>query len=209
MSLSTPPAMPCRPPLLGALMGNALDFRRNPVDLLRRGYETFGSVFSIRLGPKRAAVILGPESHQFFFTGTDTNLLSMSEVYKAFVPIFGKGFTLAAPPDEYKEQRAILQPAFSAARMNEYVKVMEGETLNWLDTLEDEGEFEVTESLEKLSLNVVARAVMGAEFRQRMGEEFWQLYRDVVGGIEFLLPTSCPSRASAAATARAVSCTPA
>lgn len=182
----TPPAVPGVP-----LMGNALDFRRDPVKLFRRGYETFGPIFSIRLGPKRAAVILGPENHRFFFTETD-HALSMSEVYKVFIPIFGEGFTLAAEHDEYREQRAILQPAFSSQKMEEYLQVMVDETSLWLRGLGDEGEFELCAAIEELSLNIIASALMGADFRQRMGDDFWSLYRDIVGGLEFVLPTNLP-----------------
>lgn len=186
MSRLTPPVVPGLP-----LLGNALDFRRNPVELLQRGYETFGSIFSIRLGPKPAVVIIGPENQRFFFTETD-RILSMSEVYKAFIPIFGKGFTLAVEPEEYKEQRAILQPVFSGRKMSDYLEVMRQETLAWLETLGDTGQFELCESFEKLSLNVFASLLMGSDFRQRMGSEFWSLYRDVVNGIDFLLPPFLP-----------------
>lgn len=173
------------------LVGNAPDFRRDPVKLFRRGYETFGPIFSIRLGPKRAAVILGPENQKFFFTETD-HALSMSEVYKVFIPIFGEGFTLAAEQEEYKEQRAILQPAFSSQKMEDYVQVMVSETTAWLRRLGDEGEFELCSVIEELSLNIIASALMGADFRRRMGDDFWPLYRDIVGGLEFVLPTNLP-----------------
>jgi sterol 14-demethylase len=186
MSLPPPPAVPGLP-----LIGNSLDFRRDPVKLFRKGYEAFGPVFSIKLGPKRAAVILGPENHRFFFSETD-RALSMSEVYRVFIPIFGDGFTLAAEPDEYREQRAILQPAFSGQRMDENVRVMVRETLEWLDGLGDEGEFELVASIEELSLHIIASALMGEEFRRRMGEDFWPLYRDVVGGLDFVLPPNLP-----------------
>lgn len=186
MTLPTPPFIPGLP-----IIGNSLDFRRDPVKLFSRGYDAFGPVFSIRLGPKRAAVILGPENHRFFFSETD-HTLSMAEVYKVFIPIFGDGFTLAAAPEEYKEQRAILQPAFSNQRMEENVAVMVRETLTWLGSLGEEGQFELVSSIEELSLNIIANALIGSEFRQRMGSDFWPLYRDIVGGLDFILPPNLP-----------------
>ena len=69
--LPTPPPLPGLP-----LLGHAFAFRRDPVELFRRGYEQLGPIFTIRLGPKPAAVILGPEANEFFFSETD-RLLSM------------------------------------------------------------------------------------------------------------------------------------
>jgi sterol 14-demethylase len=136
-------------------------------------------------------VILGPENHRFFFSETDRTL-SMAEVYKVFVPIFGDGFTLAAAPEEYKEQRAILQPAFSNQKLAESVEVMVRETLTWLGGLGDEGQFELVSSIEELSLNIIASALIGTEFRRRMGSDFWPLYRDIVRGLDFILPPNLP-----------------
>lgn len=182
----TPPAVPGN-----LFLGNALDFRKNPIALLKRGYELHGPIFSIRLGPMKAAVTLGPEHQKVFFTAPEGRL-SMAKVYKAFVPIFGDGFTLAAPPAEYKEQRAILQPIFTPQKMQEHVEVMRRETLRWLERLGDEGEFELCEELEQLCLHIVACAVMGYDFRARMGDDFFRLYRDVVNGIDFVLPPYLP-----------------
>jgi sterol 14-demethylase len=184
--LPIPPQLPGIP-----LLGNVIDFRRNPVKLLQRGYETFGLIFSIRLGPMRAAVILGPENNNFFFKETD-KILSMSEVYKIFIPIFGDGFTLAVEPKEYKEQRAVLQPAFHSGKMSQYVEVMVDEIVAWLNERGERGEFELCETFERLSVEITARALMGDEFRQRMGDDFWFLYRDVVRGIDVLFPPNLP-----------------
>lgn len=45
MNHPTPPELPGIP-----FLGNALDFNRDRGKLLRRGYETLGPVFKIRLG---------------------------------------------------------------------------------------------------------------------------------------------------------------
>jgi sterol 14-demethylase len=172
------------------LLGNAVEFFRNPVAVFRRGYESLGPIFSIRLGPKPAAVLLGPEYNRFFFTETD-NVLSMREVYKFVVPMFGE-VTFAAEPAEYREQRAILLPAFHAKKAPAQVAGMVGETLARLDALGPEGEFELWSFLEQLSMHIAAGALLGAEFRRRFGERFWALYRDVAGGMEFVLPPNLP-----------------
>lgn len=184
--MKTPPPVPGLP-----LIGNAVQFKKNPVRVLQEGYDQFGSVFSIRLGPMKAAVLIGPDHHQFFYNQTD-DALSMSAVYQAFVPIFGEGFTLAVEHDEYKEQRAILQPAFQPQKMPDYLNIMVEKTNAWLDKLGPYGAFDLTEAFEQLAVRVTAASLMGDAFLNYMGDDFGILYRDVVRGIEVMLPHNLP-----------------
>ena len=101
MRQPTPPAMPGLP-----VLGNLLEFNRDRYGLLQRGYDTLGPIFSLRLGPKRAAVLIGPQYHQVFFEATD-HTLSMGQAYKFLVPMFGEPVGVTAAPEDYQEQRAI------------------------------------------------------------------------------------------------------
>src|SRR5215470_16225458 len=79
---STPPFLPGLP-----LIGNAHQFLTDPVPLLQRGYQQYGRIFSVRLGNKPMAVLLGPEYNRIFFEQTD-KLLSMREGYPFLLPMF-------------------------------------------------------------------------------------------------------------------------
>src|SRR5215203_5656039 len=105
--------------------------------------------------------------------------------------MFGKTLQ-ASEPDEYREQRAILQPSFRGGLMGGYVGVMTQETLSWLDTLGSEGEFDIRAVFEPLSMYIGASALMGRDFRRHMKNQFWALYRDLAGGMEFVLPPNLP-----------------
>lgn len=185
MANPLPPALPGLP-----LIGNAFSFFRDPVKLFQRGYEHCGPIFSICLGRKPAVVLVGPEYQEFFFTETD-NALTMREVYEFVIPMFGE-VTLAAKPAEYAEQRAIIKPAFHGEKMGRYIEQMIRETEKWLHSLDVSGAFELWSSCEQLSMYIAAGALMGTEFRERMGSRFWSLYRDVAGGMEFILPSNLP-----------------
>ncbi len=186
MTYPTPPALPGFP-----LLGNALAFQNDPVALFRRGYETLGPIFSIRLAVKPAVVLIGPEYNRFFFEQTD-HILSMQEAYRFLIPMFGKRTFFVAGHEEYLEQRAIMLPAFSGRKMGGYIKVMAQEACDWLDTLGEQGEFELVNAFERLTMFVAAGALMGLDFRRSMGQEFWSLYRDLAAGIEFMLPANLP-----------------
>ena len=186
MAQYNPPFLPGLP-----VLGNALDFSRDANALLWRGYQELGPIFSIRLVNKPAAVLVGPENLKFFFEQTDQTL-SMEEVYQFLKPMFGEKIFFASGPEVYQQQRAIMLPAFAARRMPAYLQAMRKEVLAWLDSLGEQGEFDLAPSMEALTMYVAASAFLGEDFRRKMGAEFAALYRDLAQGIEFLLPTNLP-----------------
>lgn len=181
------------PPMLSGLplLGNALDFRRDPLGLFRRGHREIGPVFGIKLAFQPAAVLVGAERIRHFFEQTDASL-SMSEVYQFLVPILGGKVLFTASPEEYAEQKRIMLPAFQGKKLRGYVGEMAREVEEWLATLPAAGEFELLAVAEKLTMAMATRAVFGPRFRERLGDDFPQLFVDLSGGLEFVLPTNLP-----------------
>lgn len=184
MKLAMPPAVRGLP-----VLGSLLDYRRDHVKVFWQAYKQHGPIFSIRLGPQRAVVLIGPEHHRFFFTEVD-RILSMQEMYKFVIPMFGEVLN-AAETEVRKKQLAILQSAFQGKRMQRYIEIMVEETTDWLDSLGDEGSFELWTAFEGLGMRIAANALMGWELRQRI-DEFVPLYRDLANGMEFVLPPNLP-----------------
>ncbi len=186
MAVRTPPVVPGLP-----LLGNALDFRANPVDLIRRGYEMYGPLFAIAVGPKHFAVLLGPENNRFFFEQTG-NLLSIQKAYQFLIPMFGDRFLFVVDEAEYKEQRSIVLPAFQGKKLDGYVQAMVAETEDWLATLGDTGSFRLVDAMGSLAIFMTIRAIVGEDFRRRAGAEFWDLFQSLSGGVEYVLPPNLP-----------------
>lgn len=184
MKLPPPPMLPGLP-----VLGNLLEYQRDHVGIFWRGYRTYGSTFSIRLGRQPAAVILGPRWHQFFFAQTD-HALSMTEVYRFVIPMFGPILNAAETP-ERRKHLAALQQAFRARKMPGYIQIMAEETGKWLAELGPSGSFELWPTMEQLSMNIAASALMSREVRERL-HEFLPLYQDLANGMEFVLPPNLP-----------------
>ena len=180
------------PPLLSGapLVGHALEFQKDRQGLFRRGLDTIGPVFSIRLANKPAAVLIGPEYHQTFFMETDKKL-SMHKTYQFLTAMFGQ-VAFAAPPEVYNEQRPILHSPFKHEKMVNYIKIMQLEIQQWLDSLGEQGEFELTAAMNSLVQNVAAHALMGKAFRDQMGREFWDLYLVLGASLDPLMPPNLP-----------------
>jgi sterol 14-demethylase len=172
------------------IVGHALDFQRDRTALFQRGYDTLGPVFGLRLFNKPAAVLIGPEYHQVFFTETDRQL-SMHKTYSFLRAMFGE-IAFTAPPEVYHAQRPILHLPFKGEKMPGYVRIMQQEVQAWLDSLGQAGEFELTTAITALVQNVAAHAFMGRAFRDQMGREFWDQYKVLGQALDPLLPPNLP-----------------
>ena len=182
------------PALDGAapLIGHLAQFFSDPVAVLKRGYRTHGKLFSFSILGRRMNVMLGPEHNRFFFEETD-KLLSIRESMPFFLKMFSPDFYSFAEMEEYLKQRAMIMPRFKAASMKQYVGIMAEETTNLAERLGDHGEFDLIPTLGPVVMDIAAHSFMGREFHEKLGHEFFDLFRDFSGGMEFVLPLWLPT----------------
>lgn len=183
-------ALPTPPLVRIPLVGGFLDAARDPLELFRRGYEEFGPIFAVQLGPRPGAVLVGPRYHRFFFREVD-RLLSVPEVYQFVVPMFGEVLLAVADYDNRRRQVALMHSAFQGDHLARHVEVMAAEVDRWLESLGDAGTFEVWNAMEAVSMRIASSALLGTEVRRRI-DEFRPLLRDLARGMEFLLPPDLP-----------------
>ncbi|MCA1587964.1 MAG: cytochrome P450 [Chloroflexi bacterium] len=180
------------PPMVRGLpvLGSLLEWRRDHVGVYHRAYRRFGPVFGIQLGPQKGVVLIGPRYHEFYFQEVDRKL-SVPELYKFVVPMFGD--VLLAATDEGRRRRhvALLRSAFQGGRLAHYQDHMVAEVENWLDGLGDKGTFELWDQVEPLVMRIAAAALMGPEIRARV-DEFRPLLVDLARGMDFVLPPNLP-----------------
>jgi sterol 14-demethylase len=172
------------------LLGNLLEFRRNHVGVFERGYRKHGRIFAVRLGPQRGVVLVGPKYHRFFFDEVDRKL-SVPELYRFVVPMFGEVLLAAPDPERRRRHVALMQSAFKGRRLQRYADVMAAETRTWLDGLGERGSFDVWQAFEALSLKIAATTLMGPEIRAQI-DAFRPLLEDLARGMEFVLPPNLP-----------------
>jgi sterol 14-demethylase len=184
-------SLPLPPMLLGLpLAGNLLAFRREHSGLFERGYRRHGPIFGVRLGPQRGAVLIGPEHHRFFFHEVDRRL-SVPELYRFVIPMFGEVVMAERDRDTRRQQVALMQSAFQGRRLESHAETMADETDAWLGELGAAGTFELWDAFEALSMKIAASTLMGPEVRARIGE-FRPLLTDLARGMEFILPPNLP-----------------
>jgi sterol 14-demethylase len=180
------------PPMVRGLpvLGNFLEWKRDHLGVFMRAYQQHGPIFSIRLGPMKGVVLIGPKYHDFYFKEVDRTL-SVPELYKFTIPMFGELLMAATNTDRRRRHVSLLQSAFQGGRLAHYTKVMARETESWLDSLGERGKFELWDTFEPLVMRIAASALMGPEIRARINE-FRPLLVDLAKGMDFILPPNLP-----------------
>jgi sterol 14-demethylase len=184
---------PLTPPVVSGAkpaLGHVLEFMNDRAGLVRRGYEEHGRIFTVKLASKNVAVVIGPEYQRIFFTETDDKL-NISTPYKFLRASFGEVLFIA-PHDEYLRQRPLIMQAFRREKMMHYIEIMQREVQKWLDSLGDEGEFEISSQIALLAQEIAGNALMGDKFQQQVGREFWDQYVLLGQAIDNVLPPNLP-----------------
>ena len=183
------------PPIIsgGSLpfIGQGLSFLREPLELLERGYREHGRVFGLKLGGKRMAVVLGPELNELFFRETDQRL-SIRAGYPFFARMFSDRLYFLADKDEYQEQRQFVLPMFKGPQLHAYIPMMLEEIERLMTALGDEGELELVHTFGTLVMNIAIRCFLGRGFRERLGDRFFDIFRDFSEGMDPVLPGWLP-----------------
>jgi cytochrome P450 len=161
-TLRLPPG-PTAPPLLQAAY--ALTRPRRGVPQI---HQRYGDAFTIR-SPVfgRALMLSNPaEIRQLFQAGPDI----ADNVEPNLGRVLGPGSLFALMGDEHRKQRKLLVPPFHGRRLAAYERIMEEETVREMARWPDGQEFATLPSMMRITLNIILRAVFGAE-----GAEFEQM----------------------------------
>jgi len=167
------------------LAGHALAFHRDPIGLLERGRREFGDVFSFPLAGKRVTVLTGPKGNAAFFRAPDDQL-SPRQAYQFTVPIFGKGVAYDVAPEVMDEQLGFVFPALRDERLQAYARFMAEEAELYFDRWGDEGEIDLLNATNELTVFIAGRCLVGREFRRNLSTEFARLYHELESGINLL-----------------------
>ncbi|MGY4101761.1 cytochrome P450 [Nocardia sp. R16R-3T] len=134
----------------------------------RRLHERYGSAFTVYLARFGQMVVLSePAEVKALFTAS-TDVADNVDVNLG--QFLGPGSLFALTGAEHRRQRTLLTPPFHGRRLAVYETLIEQETVRELATWPQGREFATMESMMRITLNVILRAVFGAE-----GKEFEEL----------------------------------
>jgi sterol 14alpha-demethylase len=186
MSAKSPTAKPV-PCLAGGLpfLGHALEFRRDPIGLIRRGRDRHGDIFAFSLLGRRVHALTGSAGNEAFFKAPDT-VLSAKEAYQFTVPIFGKGVAYDTTPELMDQQLRMVHPALRDEKMQSYARFIAAEVENYLDGWGEIGTIDLLAAMNEITIRTAGRCLIGGEFRTDLARTFARRYHELEGGINMV-----------------------
>jgi len=151
--------MPPGPPLPRAVQGViAVANRRIALQMLRRRY---GSAFTIDLPIFGQMVVISDPSHirQLFRTAPDIADTTDANLGR----VMGPNSMFALMGERHRAQRKLLTPSFNGRRLAAYEAIIEREAADEFATWPEDRTFAAMPSMMRITLNVILRAVFGAE----------------------------------------------
>ncbi|MFD9958775.1 cytochrome P450 [Amycolatopsis sp. NPDC058986] len=132
-----------------------------PLRGMRRLRDRYGDAFTVHVPIfGRAVVISDPaEIKQLFMTGPEV----ADNLEVNLGRVLGPRSFFALSGEEHRQQRKLLVPPFHGRRLGAYEKIVEAETLSEMASWPEERPFATLPSMMRITLNVILRAVFGAE----------------------------------------------
>ncbi len=154
--------LPPGPPVPRALQGVvALANRRVALERLRRRY---GSAFSVNVPIFGRLVVLSDpgEIRELFMAGTDV----ADTIDSSLGRVMGPNSLFALTGDRYRAHRKLLTPPFHGKQLTAYEAIVEQEALNEFASWPHDRTFATMPSMTRITLNVMLRAVLGADGKE-------------------------------------------
>ena len=164
-----PPLLAGRPPgprgkpILGCL----LDCRRDLLGFLRRCARDHGDVAFFRFLHIPVYVLSHPDDIERVLV-TESAKFTKSRDYRALAAIFGNGL-VTSEGETWRRQRRLVQPAFHREHIQRYARVMVGHTERAISQWQDGQTFDVHQQMMRLTLEIVAECLFGADVRSHSG----------------------------------------
>ena len=155
------PSLPPGPRLPKPLQGMA--FWTRPLAFLERCRSRYGSRFTLRLlGAPPFVILSDPEEIKEVFTAAP-DLLHPGEGARVLAPVVGRHSVILLDEDAHMEQRKLMLPAFHGERIERLRDLVASVTEREVDSWPDASAIELHPRLQRLTLEVVLRAVFGLD----------------------------------------------
>jgi cytochrome P450 len=148
------------------IIGHALDFARDPFDLIDRATDECGDFYRMKLPSAEIYVLAHPEHFRRVLI-TDIESFGKTADYQR---AFGDGL-LSTEGDQWRRQRDVLQPLFHGDRVDDYAGKMMKATQRRLDTWEAGEVRDLESEMQDLTFEILFTTLFGHELAPGEGEE--------------------------------------
>jgi len=147
-----------------------------PFSFMRSCRHRYGDRFTVTLSQRVGPIVFfsNPKALQVILTGDDSELFDAPGELNAVVePLLGAQSLMGLSGNRHRRMRQLLMPSFHGERMRSYGQLIRDITMEVMSELSAEKAFSARESMQKISMRVILRAVFGVN----EGSRYQQLER--------------------------------
>ncbi|HET8924219.1 MAG TPA: cytochrome P450 [Candidatus Acidoferrum sp.] len=143
------------------LLGSLVEVSHDWLGFYQRCADEYGDVVCVRFAHVPVYLVVHPRDIETVLVTNAVNFTKSAD-YRALARVLGKGL-LTSEGDFWRRQRGLIQPAFHRQNIQAYATVMTAAAGRMLDSWKDEGERNVHEDMMRVTLEIVAQCLYGAE----------------------------------------------
>ncbi len=156
------------------LVGNLLQFKRNPLVCMQNWQQQYGDIVSFKLGRQQAYLL----SHPLL---VEQALIEQADVFvkmydtkrpKGLALVLGQGL-LTSQGHVWQKQRRLMQPVFqrkNIAGMFDQMKLAGQQLVNQWQTMPDSVELNIADEMMRLALEVLTRTMFSTSVMEQVGQ---------------------------------------
>jgi cytochrome P450 len=172
------------------IVGNLLEFRRDPLAFLCSMRRVHGDVVDVALGPLKVTLLSHPDFVEDILV-TRSKLWTKDRFLRTNLrPLLGDGL-LSSEGDFWRKQRRLAQPAFHRDRIATYAGIMVDHASRLAGTWRDGEVRDVHKDMMRLTLDIVAETLFGAkvgEHAEDVGEALEAVLAMVSDALTLFVP---------------------
>ena len=143
------------------LVGNLLDYARDPLGFMAWCSREYGDVVRLRMGGLPLYLLSHPDYAEYVLVKNNRNF-TKSRYFRRELSFLGKGL-LNSEGELWRRQRRLAQPAFHRRRINTYGETMVSHAEQMLATWRDGEVRDVHQEMRRLTLGIVAEVLFGVK----------------------------------------------
>ncbi len=150
------------------VVGNLLQFRRDPLAFVSGVQRSFGRVATMRMARLPIVMFFRPEHVRYFLVEQARNFTS-SQFNINLRRLLGDGL-LTTDGEFHRQQRRLIQPAFHKRRVEGYAGIMVQHTQEMLDAWQPGERLDMAQAMRDLTLRIVAKSLFDVDIQQNHPE---------------------------------------
>ena len=172
------------------VIGMSLAFMRDPINLMRQRYDSYGPVSWTSLFGIRMVQMIGPDANEYILRNRN-DVFSNNKGWDYFIGKFFHRGIMLLDFEEHRWHRKIMQQAFNRDVLKAYIERMGPAIAEGIARWQPQSDFMVFKALKQLTLDLATDVFMGEELGPE-ADELNQAFIDTVRAgtaiVRFALP---------------------